>query len=237
MISISETQPLPFERNGEMVKETLQQSEQYFRSLIEYTSDIITILSDDSVIHYQSPSIKRILGYEPKELLGKNVFDFVHPDEAPTVKQFFAQAVQAGKTGRPQQCRFQHKDGSWRVLEAVGAPLSEDGGVARFIINSRDITERKQLEAQLALAQKMESIGQLAAGIAHEINTPAQYVGDNIRFLQDAFGDLEKLLRSYAQLFDANKAGTVTPALLSEVAKTIAAADLDYTAHGKELRF
>ena len=59
----------------------------------------------------------------------------------------------------------------------------------------RDTTERRQLESQLIQAQKMESVGQLAAGIAHEINTPTQYVGDNLRFLEDAFRDLTGLTR------------------------------------------
>jgi signal transduction histidine kinase len=96
------------------------------------------------------------------------------------------------------------------------------------INNSRDTTDRKQLEARLALAQKMESIGQLAAGIAHEINTPAQYVSDNICFLHDAFHDLEKLLGNYARLLDANKAGTIPLALLAEIDAITAAADLSY---------
>lgn len=209
-------------------EETLQQSEKHFRSLIEYTSDLILILNTDGAIHYQSPSLKRILGYESEEFQERNAFDFIHPDEAATVKQFFIRAVQTRKPCHPQQFRVLHKNGSWRVLEVISSPLFAEGTLTGFIINARDITERKQLEAQLAFAQKMESIGQLAAGIAHEINTPAQYVGDNTRFLQDAFGDLEKLLGSYAQLFDANKAGVVPPALLSEIEAIRAMADLEY---------
>ncbi|RLB15494.1 MAG: histidine kinase, partial [Deltaproteobacteria bacterium] len=64
----------------------------------------------------------------------------------------------------------------------------------------RDITERKLLERQLAQAQKLESIGQLAAGIAHEINTPTQYVGDNTRFLKEGFEDLDRLVNEYQEL-------------------------------------
>jgi signal transduction histidine kinase len=91
-----------------------------------------------------------------------------------------------------------------------------------------DITARKLLESQLMQAQKLESIGQLAAGIAHEINTPTQYVGDNTRFLQDAFGDLTTLLEQYAALFQASKAGLVPPALIREVEATAATVDVAY---------
>jgi PAS domain S-box-containing protein len=209
-------------------EEALQQSERHFRSLIEHTSDVITILNADGVIRYQSPSSKRLLGYEPEEFVGRSVFDFAHPDDAATARQFFTQAVQTRKAGRPQQLRLRHKDGSWRIFEAISSPLLEHEEGIGFIVNSRDITERKQLEAQLALAQKMESIGQLAAGIAHEINTPAQYVSDNICFLRDAFHDLEQLLGHYVRLLDANKAGAIPSALLAEIEATTAAVDLTY---------
>src|SRR5207237_10699527 len=98
-------------------------------------------------------------------------------------------------------------------------------GVSEIV---RDITERKHLEAQLALARKLEAIGQLAAGIAHEINTPMQYVGDNTRFLQDAFQDLEKLLKSNTRLLPASKTGTATPELVTQLEAAAAEADLAY---------
>ncbi len=213
---------------GEQAEEMPCLNERQLRSLIEHTSDIITILNNDGAIRYESPSITHVLGYEPKELLGKDAFDLVHPDDRAATRQFFTHAIQAGKAGRPRQFRCRHKDGSWRVLEAISSLFLEEARPIGFIVNSRDITERKQLETQLAFAQKMESIGQLAAGIAHEINTPAQYVGDNIRFLQDAFCDLEKLLKSYEQLLDENKNETVAPALIAEIDATTAAVDLAY---------
>jgi signal transduction histidine kinase len=90
----------------------------------------------------------------------------------------------------------------------------EDGGV---VLVGTDITARKAMEAQLMLAQKMESIGQLAAGIAHEINTPTQYVSDNTRFLRDAFQDFQQVLERFERLRVDARQGPVAPAALNQL--------------------
>jgi len=100
--------------------------------------------------------------------------------------------------------------------------------MAGFLLVGADITEREMLAAQLSQAQKLESIGQLAAGIAHEINTPTQYVGDNTRFLQDAFRDLLAVQAKHDQLLKAVKEGAVDDRLLSEVETTVQEADMEY---------
>ena len=91
-----------------------------------------------------------------------------------------------------------------------------------------DITERKRLEKQLAQAQKLRSIGQLASGIAHEINTPTQYVGDNIHFLKDAFENIAGVLRRGAELLAAARTGDVSSELVRRLEENCERADLDY---------
>ena len=148
----------------------LGRSEKYFRSLTENALDIITVLDSDGSIRYESPSIEWALGYKPEELIGQNVFDFIHPEDLPSVMTTFAERSQIAGPAPPVEARFRHKDGSWRVIEAVGTNLLEDSAVAGIVVNSRDITERKQLQEQLLQAQKMDAIGQLTAGIAHDFN-------------------------------------------------------------------
>jgi len=144
----------------------LKENEEHFRALIEYASDIITILDSEGVIQYESPSVEHILGYHPDELVGKNAFDFIHPDDIANVVSVFAEGVESAKETDKVECRFKHKDGSWRVIEAIGRNLQDDPVINGFIINSRDITERKQMEAEIQhKARELEALVQVSAAL------------------------------------------------------------------------
>jgi len=131
-----------------------RESEHRFRALINNALDIITILAADGTILFESPSVERVLGYNPEELIGQRVFDYVHPDDLPTVMAAFQKAVQ--ETGRAEsaELRFKHKDDSWRSLEAIGRNLLHDPAVAGLVINSRDISDRKRADEALRRSEE-----------------------------------------------------------------------------------
>jgi len=227
-LSVAKDQTESANRRLAEYSQTLQRSEEYFRSLIENFFDIVAILNSDGIIRYVNPSIERILGYQPKDLIGKNLLKLLEPQKSQHFIDSFAANANRLDATLSGEVHTRHKDGSWHILEVVGRIFLDDPIIAGVVLNARDITERKHLASQLAFAQKMESIGQLAAGIAHEINTPMQYVGDNTRFLQEAFRDLHTLVKKCARLSEASKAGSVTPTHIAEVEATAAEADIEY---------
>lgn len=156
--------------------EELKSSETHFRSLIENASDIISVLGEDGTITYGSPSFEYVLGYKPEDLIGKNTFKFIHPEDETAVLQKFRNSM-VNTRAYSVEFRFLHKNGQWRHIEAVCHSLIDNEILMGIVVNARDITERKQdeevkkkLEIKLIEAQKMESIGTLAGGIAHDFN-------------------------------------------------------------------
>jgi two-component system, NtrC family, sensor kinase len=113
------------------------------------------------------------------------------------------------------------KDRSKIWISATVRAIVDKGEVTGFEGMFEDITERRELRDQLLQAQKLESVGQLAAGIAHEINTPTQYIGDNVRFLKKAFVSLSGLMALYGRLWDETGRGTVTSTSKQEIAAAL----------------
>ena len=107
-------------------------------------------------------------------------------------------------------------------------PLVESKEMKGAVVCFNDVTDRKRMEVELRHAQKLEAVGALAAGIAHEINTPIQFIGDNTRFLQDAFRDVAALVKSYEELCEATKTGASIDEALEYVGKTRKKADWEY---------
>jgi len=134
-------------------EEALGKSEERFRVLTQNSSDMVALLGTDGTVHYQSLSVERILGYRAEDLVGENVFDYVHPEDLERVRRAFAEALADPNLRLSAQYRFRHKDGSWRYLESVGSNLLYDRKVCEFVVNSRDVTERVHTEERLRQAE------------------------------------------------------------------------------------
>ena len=171
--------------------EGLRKSEQRFRALIENTSDGIFLLAADGEIVYRSPSGAQMLGLAPGEASGTLV-DRLHPEDSALVRRTLEDV--ARKPGEPvlAQARVRRRDGTTAVLDGVFTNLLDDPAVRGIVLNVRDISERKQMEAKLMMADRMVSVGTLAAGVAHEINNPLAYVLANLAFLATALPPLIK---------------------------------------------
>jgi two-component system, cell cycle sensor histidine kinase and response regulator CckA len=128
--------------------------QEQFRSLIENTSDIISILDVNGVIRYMSPSLERVLGFLPAELVGTSGFDCFHPDDLDRARRAFQQALRQPGTLRPLEQRFRHKNGSWRVIETIANNQVNDPAIRGIIITGHDITDRKRAEEALVSSQE-----------------------------------------------------------------------------------
>ena len=136
------------------MEEALRESEERFRSLIENSSDVITVLNADGTIRYESPSLERVLGYSHGERTGENPISYTHPDDMARVGDAFAELLRNAAIIARAEARSRHKDGSWRTVEFVGSNQLSDPAVRGIVINFRDVTERKQLEEAALEAEK-----------------------------------------------------------------------------------
>lgn len=137
--------------SAKQAEAALARSEAKWRSLIQNSSDLITILSDNGTILYTSPSIERILGYSPHELVGQKVFNYIYPQDLDTTTQALKQLLQVrqGVALPPLVFRFRCKNESWCFLEASGSNLLADEAVGGIVINSRNLTERFKVQEAL----------------------------------------------------------------------------------------
>ncbi len=125
-------------------------SEQRFKSLVQNGGDLLAILDTDGNYTYVSPTSKKILGYEPEFLTGKNAFDFIHPDDAEYIRDSLAKA-QTVKYIEILPFRFRNFKGEWRLIESIITNLLDDPAVYGIVVNSRDITDKKNAEEKVAL--------------------------------------------------------------------------------------
>ena len=185
-------------------EESLKESEERLRNLIETTSDWIWEVDKNGVYTYVSPKIRDILGYDPEEIIGKTPFDLMPHEEADRVSKIFSTIVASQESFDCLENINLHKNGQPVVLETSGVPIFDAGGeFCGYRGIDRNITERKQLEKQLRESQKMEAVGVLAGGLAHDFNTLIGIISGYGDMLRDHLSEGSRPRNYLEELMDA----------------------------------
>lgn len=147
-----------------------------WEAIIEHSSDIVTVLDEDGTVLFQSPAVERILGYGQEELVGDDVFQYIHPADMERTESVFSELLESqdGTTKRAQ-FRFRDADSSWVWLETIGSNR-EDSGIGGYVLNSRDITEQKEQEAALRERNKELEALHYTAKLFGTENVPVESV-------------------------------------------------------------
>ncbi|MBM3789961.1 MAG: PAS domain S-box protein [Acidobacteria bacterium] len=170
-------------------EEEIRQSEERFRVLVENSEDVFVLLDATGTITYISPSVKRLYGYDPAELVGESGFKHVAPDDVESLVQ-----ILADKIGEPDatvcvEYRYQHKDGSWHTHEAICQNHTDDPALDAIVLCSRDITERRGINEELrAVKERLQHLLSVAPAVVYSFSV----IGNDIRinFVSDTISEL-----------------------------------------------
>jgi PAS domain S-box-containing protein len=195
----------------------------HLAALVESSEAAIISASLDGKVLTWNPAAERIYGYTVEEIKGRHLSVIAPAERIHELADFLQKVRQGESIHHVETVRMRKSGERISVLMTVSPIRDAEGNITAACAITSDITERKFLERQLAQAQKLESIGQLAAGIAHEINTPIQYVGDNARFLRDAFTRLGQVFEGYDGLLAALKSGADFTPLIADMQALIQA--------------
>ena len=198
-------------KNAELA---LDRPEDYFRTLVRQSMDIVTVVNARGIILYENPAAGRILGFEVSSRIGRRVFEFVHPDDQDAASAAVERAFASGDISPVLEFRLRTAGGEWRVLESVGRRFVGDDGLMVTVINSRDVTERRKMDERLRQAQKMDALTRLAGSMASEFDQALAAIDQHLEVvdLPGASLDIDRLLPALRQAVDAGS--TLTHQLL-----------------------
>lgn len=210
------------------LKNAIQQKQSRLIAAIEHAAETIAITDAEGTIIYVNPAFESISGYGREELIGKNhriMKSGVHDAD------FYAEFWQTITSGQVWNGRFRNRKKNGTLYDeesTVSSVKDESGNIINYVAVKRDITRELELERQLLQANKLESIGTLAAGIAHEINTPIQYVHDNTQFLQESLEEYKNYKKHLQALVMAAESQSAFPEMVREIRQLEEDIDLEF---------
>ena len=201
------------------IDDRLRRSEAYYRTLAEKSTDLISIISAEGEVLYDSPALTAALGFTPEEREGGNIMDLIHPDDLPLAKNTLREALGNPDHQATMEVRVRHADGGWRVLEAVGRNLLHDPSIRGIVIESRDVTARRAAEDRVRFqARLLDAVGQ--AVLAGDVEGRVVYWN---RAAESIFGISREdaLGRSVEEMLPTDREATV----YGELRRTLEAGD------------
>ena len=208
-----------------------KQREKNLRKLsraVEQSANIIVITDSQGKIEYVNPKFTEVSGYSPEEVLGRNPRIV---SSGKTRQEEYANLWQTITSGNIWKGEFQNKSKNGELFDVavtISPVFGGDSTIANFIAIEEDITEHNILQQQLRMSQKLEAVGKLAGGIAHEINTPTQFIGDNLRFLEGACNNINEVIDKYQKLGEAARATEVLEAEVATAENLAKTVDIEY---------
>jgi len=200
----------------------LRESEAKHRALAENAHDLICEIDARGCFVYLSPNYRGFLGYAPEELVGRQAFDYVHPEDVSLLLPLLQEGISQGKA-KQAVFRFRHRSGEWRWFESSGNAFRTATGEVHGVVISRDVTERRRTEEalrrseeSLRRAQKMEAVGRLAGGVAHDFNNMLLVILGNAAAVLQQLPEGDPLRQDVIEIRDAARhAADVTKQLLA----------------------
>lgn len=208
----------------------LSEAQQFLRKVVDGVPNLIFVKDEQLRFKLANRAVADFHGTTAEDLIGKTFDEFSRDQEVSTqIREEEEKLLRDFDKPVSREQKIPDAKGDLRWLQVVKVPMEISGDDSRYILGVvTDLTERKELENRLRHSQKMESIGQLAAGIAHEINTPTQYVNDNTLFVRDSFSEIKDILEKFNELLKMAKINGTDQKLVAEIERKIEKCDLEF---------
>jgi two-component system NtrC family sensor kinase len=171
------------------IERRLHQQQEFARRLVDSFPDLILVLDAEAHYTFVSPRCKDVLGYDLEETRNMEFGGRTHPEDLPSLMALYADIVASRQTFASLEVRVRHKSGDWRRIRFNFSPLADESGkIEGVVLSGRDVTDLKRLEEQLIQAEKLAAMGQMLAGVAHELNNPLTAILGVTELLRDREG-------------------------------------------------